>query len=425
MLQQIIKTQSVFSFFILFLLIFTSTASSQLAEGHDKWLGCALGYSIPDNFWEYWNQVTPENAGKWGSVETGPDYYNWGPLDNLYNYARDNEFPFRLHVLVWSKQQPWWLDDLDSAAQAEQVEEWIRLCSERYPDADYVEVVNEPIERPPWDYYPEYYEALGGEGETGWDWVIWAFEKAREYFPATTKLYLNEYELLGGAKSITRFNAIVASLKERNLIDGICAQGHFLEDDHINTISARLDRLAENELPIQISEYDVDIANDTTQMETMQKQVSLFMEHPLVEGITFWGYIEGTMWRENGYLVRSDGSERLALEWLRNYMSGSRVIRPSESDPGYFELYPNYPNPFNPATTIRYALDQTASVTLTVHNMNGQTVQTLVRETQSAGTHTAVWNGMDKLNRSVSSGVYLYRLETGYGVQQQKMILMR
>jgi len=404
---------------------FISQAPAQLAEGHDKWLGCATGGTIPDNFWEYWNQVTPENAGKWGSVESGPDYYNWGQLDNIYNYAKDNDFPFRLHVLVWGKQQPgWWLTPLDSAAQAAEVEEWIQLCGERYPDADYVEVVNEPIERPPWDYYPEYYESLGGEGETGWDWVIWAFEKAREYFP-DAKLLLNEYELLGGAKSITRFNNIVASLKERDLIDGICAQGHFLENDNISSISTRLDRLAENELPIQISEYDVNIADDQDQLETLQEQVTLFIEHPLVEGITFWGYIQGRMWRENGYLVDSEGLERLALTWLRGYMSGSAVDQNPETAPQDFQLYPNYPNPFNPTTTIRYALDVSSPVKLTVHNVQGQIVQTLMNSTQSDGEHSVVWNGMDSSNQSVSSGIYLYRLEINGDVLQRKMMLIK
>lgn len=409
------------------LIVFTLAARipAQLASEQDKWLGCCIGYSIPDDFHEYWNQATPENAGKWGSVETGPDYYNWGPLDNVYHYAKDNDFPFRLHVLVWGKQQPWWIASIDSAEQAAQVEEWVRLCAERYPEADYVEVVNEPIERPPWDYYPEYYEALGGEGETGWDWVIWAFEKAREYFPATTKLYLNEYELLGGAKSIARFNAIVESLKERDLIDGICAQGHFLETDHINTITARLDQLAENGLPIQISEYDVNIADDQEQLETLQEQVMLFWEHPAVEGITFWGYIQGAMWRENGYLVRSDGSERPALQWLRDYMNGSGVDRESHKTPEGFQLHANYPNPFNPTTAIPYRLEHPSAVRLTILDVRGRTVRALVNGVRSAGAHTAIWNGLDEAGRSAVSGVYLVRLETEYGLLQRKMMLIR
>jgi endo-1,4-beta-xylanase len=406
------------------ILMFIAQAPAQLAEGHDKWFGCCIGSTIPDNFHEYWNQVTPENAGKWGSVETGPDYYQWGQLDNIYNYALDNGFPFRFHVLVWGKQQPtWWFTPLDSAAQAEEVEEWIRLCGERYPEADYVEVVNEPIERLPWEYYPSYYESIGGAGETGWDWVIWAFEKAREYFP-DAKLLLNEYEILGGAKSITTYNSIVELLKERDLIDGVCAQGHSLENDNISGISARLDRLAETGLPIQITEYDVAIADDQEQLERYQEQFSLFWEHPSVEGVTLWGYTVG-MWKADGILVREDGSERPALQWLRSYLSGSVVDPESKVAPKDFRLHPNYPNPFNPATTISYSLDNSSAVKLTIQNVQGQTVRTLVNTTQSAGEHSVLWDGMNSANQAVSSGIYLYRLETDSGVLQRKMMLIR
>jgi len=110
------------------------------------------------NFDLYWNQVTPENSGKWGSVEIGRDIYEWGGLNNAYNYALDRDFPFKHHTLVWGQQQPWWLQYLDSASQAEEVEEWIRLVGERYPDMDFVDVVNEPLpNRAP----PKYKDALG------------------------------------------------------------------------------------------------------------------------------------------------------------------------------------------------------------------------------------------------------------------------
>jgi acyl-homoserine lactone acylase PvdQ len=73
-----------------------------------------------------------------------------------------------------------------------------------------------------------------------------------------------------------------------------------------------------------------------------------------------------------------------------------------------FALRQNYPNPFNPVTTISYQLPQSANVLLTVYNMQGQRVQTLVKEFQAAGTHKVVWDA-----RGVSSGVYFYRITAG------------
>lgn len=69
------------------------------------------------------------------------------------------------------------------------MEKWIRLVGERYPDMDFVDVVNEPFNAP-----PPYKNALGGSGTTGGDWVITAFQWARQYCPSRTKLLLNEYK---------------------------------------------------------------------------------------------------------------------------------------------------------------------------------------------------------------------------------------
>src|SRR5262245_33697065 len=61
--------------------------SAQIAVGKSKFLGNIINGNPPSNFSTYWNQVTPENAGKWGSVEPTRDVMNWGQLDTIYNYA--------------------------------------------------------------------------------------------------------------------------------------------------------------------------------------------------------------------------------------------------------------------------------------------------------------------------------------------------
>jgi GH35 family endo-1,4-beta-xylanase len=100
---------------------------------------------------------------------------------------------------VWGNQQPGWIASLPETEQLEEIEEWFRAVAERYPDIDYLEVVNEPLHDPPDD--PEdggYYEALGGEGDTGWEWVITAFQMARDLFPEGTRLMINDYGMLSG-----------------------------------------------------------------------------------------------------------------------------------------------------------------------------------------------------------------------------------
>jgi endo-1,4-beta-xylanase len=420
-----VRTVARVTVFMAALTLLGSTLPAQpLAEGHGKFLGSCTGSTIPDDFDFYWNQVTPENAGKWGSVETGRDVYQWDNLDGIYNYAKDRGIPFRLHVLVWGKQQPGWITGIDSTEQAEEVEEWIRLAGERYPDADYVEVVNEAIEWSPYDYYPSYRDALGGAGETGWDWVIWAFEKARLHFP-NSKLLINEYQIFGGNKSIGTYLKIIDLLKERNLIDGLCEQGHFLESTGVRTIQSRLDQLAATGLPIQISEYDVKFADDAKQLAKFREQFPVLWEHPAVEGITFWGYKEGQLWRTDAHLVRSDGSERPALEWLRQYLSSTGVHETAGSLPADGILLPNYPNPFNPRTTIAYRLARPCLVKLTIVNSLGETVRTLAGVRKGAGTHFLSWDATDEAGRSVPSGVYYFRLETEGSDHYRKMLLLR
>ena len=91
-----------------------------------------------------------------------------------------------------------------------------------------------------------------------------------------------------------------------------------------------------------------------------------------------------------------------------------------EEIPQKFALYQNYPNPFNPITTIRYDRPEGSDVTLTIYDITGRMVQTLVNESQQAGIKNVVWNATD-----VSSGVYIYRIQAGEFTQTRKMILLK
>ena len=88
-------------------------------------------------------------------------------------------------------------------------------------------------------------------------------------------------------------------------------------------------------------------------------------------------------------------------------------------------LGPNRPNPFNPATTIRYALEKAVDVELAIYNLLGQEVRLLVRQFQPAGSYTVTWDGRDAAGRQVSTGIYLYRLQAGADVVTRKMILAK
>jgi len=88
-------------------------------------------------------------------------------------------------------------------------------------------------------------------------------------------------------------------------------------------------------------------------------------------------------------------------------------------------LRSNFPNPFNPSTTISFLLPKDASCILEVYNIRGQKVKTLINETRFAGNHSVVWTGLDDNGKPVSSGLYFYRLTTPNSFQTNKMLLLK
>ena len=93
--------------------------------------------------------------------------------------------------------------------------------------------------------------------------------------------------------------------------------------------------------------------------------------------------------------------------------------------PSTVELYPAYPNPFNPVTSIRYNLPQAGLVNLKVYDLMGREIRTLTAGFENAGVKSVVWDARDNHGNMISSGVYIYRLEAAGQVQANKLILLK
>jgi hypothetical protein len=93
--------------------------------------------------------------------------------------------------------------------------------------------------------------------------------------------------------------------------------------------------------------------------------------------------------------------------------------------PGSFALGQNYPNPFNPSTVIAFELPTPGHINLSIYNVLGQRVRTLIDSRYPPGTHETTWDGRDDSGQPVSSGVYLYRLEATGLTATKKMVLMK
>jgi photosystem II stability/assembly factor-like uncharacterized protein len=97
----------------------------------------------------------------------------------------------------------------------------------------------------------------------------------------------------------------------------------------------------------------------------------------------------------------------------------------TEHSPGDFQLYQNFPNPFNPTTQISFSMPQAAQVKLVVYDILGRKIRTVFDGFRSAGTHTMSWDGLNDAGKNVASGIYIYKMTTGDQSLQKKMQLIR
>jgi hypothetical protein len=163
-------------------------------------------------------------------------------------------------------------------------------------------------------------------------------------------------------------------------------------------------------------------------------------------GIGYYGY----QWIADGSVVGTGSSVTLSrgpnftlnLTVTSGYQAASSSLYVSECSggggdektvakteteivPDNFELHSNFPNPFNPSTTIRFGLPSPSNVSLKVYNIQGQEVRTLVNDHLSGGYFDAIWDGKDEAGSQVASGIYIYRLQAGNFVQSKKMTYIK
>jgi hypothetical protein len=118
--------------------------------------------------------------------------------------------------------------------------------------------------------------------------------------------------------------------------------------------------------------------------------------------------------------VKVTGDDRVVFVNRYDYLSTE-----SEGIPTEFALHENYPNPFNPTTTLRFDLPEVSDITLTIYNMLGQKVRTFNMQSTPAGYHSITWDATNDLNQQVGAGVYLYQLQTKNFVKTKKMVLLK
>jgi GH35 family endo-1,4-beta-xylanase len=340
-----------------------SVANAALADGGAKFLGnITTGGQIRSDMGTYWNQITAENGCKWGSIHSlsngnsGTSKFAWDNYDKCegaYKWAKEKpgERHFKFHALVWGSQYPSFLckkknPGITVELTKQYITEWFDAVAAKFPDLEYIDVVNEAIYSGN-NYHSGYQlpaggaegvstddancggsyiiEALGGDrvvnGKHQYDFITTAFKMARERWPKAVLIY-NDYNTLHWQKN-EGIELVQTIIKNGAPVDAYGQQAHDAGDfpDASSWAKVLTEVHDAVQIPLFITEYDIGEADDQKQKNIIANQIPFLWETEWIAGITIWGYINGSTWRKNTGIMNSDGSDRASMKWLKEYFS--------------------------------------------------------------------------------------------------------
>ena len=322
----------------LLLSLVSVAANAQLSSNPDKFLGnITTRYQIDvsgiEPYYKMWNQITCENESKWGSVEGNRGSFNWG-CDNAVNYARNHNFLFKFHALIWGSQYPNWLSNLSASERFQAITKWMDAVKKKYPNLEMIDVVNEAIGMHQ-QGNPMMRESLGGSGKTGHDWLIKAFEMAYERWPNAILIY-NDYNSLNPNNGdVDNYIDLVKTLRDAGApIDAYGNQAHDVNNISASTLKTVMNKQQDAlKMPMYITELDIDIEDDNQQKAQYQSIFPVMWEAEYCAGVTIWGYIHGATWVSNSGIIKNN-KDRPAMTWLREYMTTEKAKTAKSPLPG-------------------------------------------------------------------------------------------
>lgn len=323
---------------LLVAVLLPAASFAQLSSNPDKFLGNITTSGNVDwgkeKFYQLWNQITCENESKWSSVEGSKGNFNWSGSDRAFNYAKQHHFPFKYHTFIWGgNQYPNWMNNLSTPEQYSALIEYYDAIKNHYPELEIIDVVNEAIaghNPAPCRY------AMGGEGRTGYDWILMAFDMAYERWPDAILVY-NDFNTYRWQKA--EFIDLVRTLRDAGApIDAYGCQSHDVTDISLNDFQNAMAEIQNAlKMPMYSTEFDVGTNNDQQQLTQYKNIIPAIWEADYCAGITLWGYIYGHTWTTDGNsgIIREDGTDRPAMEWLRNYMKTDAAKNAKSPFPGF------------------------------------------------------------------------------------------
>ena len=399
--------------------------------------------------------------GSWGWYASD---YNKQRYMDLAGWLQDHNIPAKGHNLVWPSwhwMPPFFYDlENDPEGLRDAIDEhldWLVPIGADYGLQQW-DVVNEPHIN---------HDVMDVCGE---DVMVEWYKRVHELDP-NPRLILNEYNIImgGGQEAFqSDFEHYIRLLLDNGApLGGIGMQCHFDANlAGIPTALATLDRFSKFNLPIQVTEFDIDILDEATQAAYTRDFFTAVFSHPATDKIIMWGFWEGDQWKPNGAMIRSDWTTKpnydvymdlVFNQWWTDVqgetwtegvfktrafygdfkisaeIDGAKVektfshlqdgdvveielpvtttgVNDAQTAPLVFRLGAVYPNPFNSQTRLVFDLPSSGRVQLQIVDAVGRGVVTLMDSQAQAGQHTLVWNGENADHLAVSSGVYFCRL---------------
>ncbi len=280
---------------------------TQLA--HEFWFGTAIsrrmfrGGADPEAQEKYltilkdnFNAAVHENALKWHSTERRQGETSYADADRMLEWCEQNGIRMRGHCLFWGvdKYVQDWAKQLGADELRRTVERRAKEVTSRYRGriVEY-DVNNEMV-------HGHFYASRLGE-----EIRAQMFRWAQEGDPHAV-LYVNDYSILSGGSLDAYEKQIKELLAMGTPVGGIGVQGHFGDSVDMAQVKASLDRLAQFNLPIRVTEFDINTDDEAEKARLLGEFYRTCFAHPAVEGILMWGFWEGAHWRPKAALWKRD-----------------------------------------------------------------------------------------------------------------------
>ncbi len=254
---------------------------------------------------KHFNAAVHENAFKWHSCErAATSGFDYSTAEAIYQWCAENDISMRGHCIFWATDRyiQDWVKKLDNRALRQVVNRRAHDATSRFRGRiEEFDLNNELI------FGDFYRRALGGG-------IIKEMAESAKRGNPNAVLYLNEQGALAGGNADKYVKLIRQTLDAGVPIEGIGCQGHFggmFDPEHVQET---LDRLGRFNLPIKITEYDLNSSDEQLKAKHLRTFYEICFAHPAVEGIMMWGFWEGAHWRPKAALWKRDWSETPAAK---------------------------------------------------------------------------------------------------------------